>query len=132
MFKREGFSKIERLTGEIRIASLFSKGKSFVCYPFRVVYVNANSESLCPVRILISVPKKKFKRAVDRNRVKRLIREAYRRSKHEISDRCNEGGKELHVAFIYLDDSLPDFGVLQTKMKSALLKLYGDTFRTKD
>lgn len=125
MNKREGFLKQERLTGEIRIASLFSKGKSFVCFPLRIVYTYVQEDTMSPISILISVPKKKFKHAVDRNRVKRLIREAYRKNKQDLYDLHCERGKELHVAFIFLDDKLPEFDELQTKMKSALLKLSG-------
>ncbi len=74
------FPKRERLCSIKSIDSLFSGGESFIAYPLRVVYriETENDETQRSASLLISVSKKKFKRAVKRNRVKRLIREAYR------------------------------------------------------
>ena len=77
------FPKAEKLCGEIRTTRLFAEGRAFISYPFRIVYRLTDEISPAHVRILISVPKKKIKRAHGRNRIKRLIREAYRLNKHD-------------------------------------------------
>jgi ribonuclease P protein component len=66
------FLKKEHLCGEIRINKLFSNGKAFIVYPLRVVYSVEQNSTDVPVKVLVSVPKKRFKRAVKRNRLKRL------------------------------------------------------------
>ena len=84
---------------------LFGSGsQSMAAYPLRVVYINkerAQGES--PVQILVSVPKRHFKHAVDRNRVKRQVREAYRLNKQVIYDAL-EPTQQLHMAFVWLAD----------------------------
>ena len=75
------FKKEERIVSNLLIETLFEKGnsQSLSAYPLRAVYLRTEHRKGCaPVQLLISVPKKKFKHAVDRNRVKRQIREAYR------------------------------------------------------
>ena len=75
--RRYTLSKEERLSWKRYIDLLFAKGQSFVAFPLRVVYLSVEKEeTLAPVSILISVPKKKFRRAVKRNLIKRQVREA--------------------------------------------------------
>ena len=100
------FRKQERIVSGKLIETLFGKvsSQSLAAYPLRVVYMQTeHQEGHAPVQILISVPKKRFKHAVDRNRVKRQVREAYRRNKQLLSDSVVEG-KELLIAFIWLSD----------------------------
>ena len=68
----------ERLRGEIRVNNLFLSGESFIAYPYRVVYTVSEAARPAPTALLVSIPKKRFKRAVKRNRARRRIREAYR------------------------------------------------------
>lgn len=70
--------------------------------------------------ILISVPKKRFKRAVKRNRVKRLVREAYRKNKHELLSALAGKDYGLAVSFIYLDSTLPESVDIELKVKRLL------------
>lgn len=100
------FRKQERIVSGRLIETLFGKvsSQSLAAYPLRAVYMQTeHQEGHAPVQILISVPKKRFKHAVDRNRVKRQVREAYRRNKQLLSDSVVEG-KELLIAFIWLSD----------------------------
>jgi len=75
------FSKAERLTSQRLIGELFSSGHSFYSMPFRVYWKSGFGAQKGSIQVAISVPKKTFKRAVDRNRIRRRIREAYRKNK---------------------------------------------------
>ena len=100
------FSKEERIVSNLLIESLFEKGnsQSLSAYPLRAVYLRTEHRKGCaPVQLLISVPKKKFKHAVDRNRVKRQIREAYRKNKALLEGTVDEG-QMLLIAIIWLSD----------------------------
>lgn len=121
------FSKNERLCSRTTIQTLFTKGKSFVKYPFRVAYLSLDDD--CPVeaQILISVSKKRFKRAYKRNRLKRLTREAYRLNKHEFLSHLKARDKNLAVAFIYLPAEILTYADVEKGMKKALKKLISDT-----
>ena len=94
--KRYTLSKEERLSWKRYIDLLFEKGQSFVAFPLRVVYLPLEEEMSAPVSILISVPKKKFKRAVKRNLIKRQVREAYRVRKYDLIDPLTEK-KQAHA-----------------------------------
>ena len=100
------FRKQERIVSTRLIEMLFSKGdsQSLSAFPLRAVFLQtARQEKGAPVQILISVPKKRFKHAVDRNRVKRQIREAYRQHKILLEGKVDEE-KLLMIAFIWLSD----------------------------
>ena len=94
--KRYTLSKEERLSWKRYIDLLFEKGQSFVAFPLRVVYLPLEEEMSAPVSILISVPKKKFKRAVKRNLIKRQVREAYRVRKYDLIDTVDRK-KQAHA-----------------------------------
>lgn len=81
---KKTFRKEERLCSRSLIEKLFHNGSSFVVYPFRVVYLSISDELPIGVQVLISVPKRKVKQAVMRNKIKRKIREVYRLQKDEI------------------------------------------------
>jgi ribonuclease P protein component len=123
MLKINGFPKNEKLTGEIRIAKLFSVGSSFIQYPIRVVFRISDEKNDTPVKVLVSVPKKKIRLAVNRNRIKRLIREAYRLNKSEFIGDINAQNLNIHIAFTYLSENEVPFIEIETKLKSALLKI---------
>jgi len=116
------FNKSERLCGEIQINRLFAEGKAFIVYPVRVVYM-VNTEDITSVKILVSVPKKKFKHAVVRNRLKRLMREAYRLNKTSLLDICKQKKLSLQIAFCFVGDEIADFETVNSKIKIALAKI---------
>ncbi len=118
--QKKTFNKEEKLCRTKSIDRLFSSGESFIAYPLRVVFYieevtdNENQGG----SVLISVSKKKFKRAVKRNRVKRLFRESYRLNKQELQTVLKEKNKRIDIAFLYLKNELPTY----TEMEKAVLK----------
>lgn len=118
------FSKAERLCSKKLIERLFGgEGKSFPAFPLRVVYMPLSEEEVAAdVSILVSVPKKRFKRAVKRNRVKRQVREAYRRNKHILTEAlaAQEGAPRMALAFIWLDGKLHPSVEVEQKVKKLL------------
>jgi len=105
--KIEGFRKQERIASQKQIDALFigTGSLSKAAFPIRAVYIikerEANRE---PVQLLLSVPKKRFKHAVDRNRVKRQLREAYRHHKNLLIEAL-PADKAVDLAFIWLSPS---------------------------
>ena len=100
------FRKRERMTSNLLIEALFDNGssQSVSAFPLRAVYQTIDRcEGHGPAQILISVPKKRFKHAVDRNRVKRQVREVYRQHKQLLWERMAEN-QEMLVGFIWLSD----------------------------
>ena len=98
--------KKERIKHLSAVRVLFDGGKSIVAFPVRAIYHIRKHEENQPVAsILVSVPKRHFKHAVDRNRVKRQLREAYRKNKSELVDRmtAQHPGETLCVAFVWID-----------------------------
>ena len=113
--------KKERLNSKTLIERLFSGGsKSFPAFPLRVVYMSVE-----PVEedMAISVPKKRFKRAVKRNLVKRQVREAYRKNKHLLLDALASRNKRLIIAFIWLDNHIHSSAEVEEKVKKLLFHI---------
>ncbi len=98
-----GFPKQERLCGERVVSELFASGRSDFAHPFRVVWkwVDRGPHHLVPVRVLIVVPKRQWKRAVDRNRIKRLVREGYRTTKPSRPSNGFPENQTLLIAFVW-------------------------------
>jgi len=117
------FPKSEHLCGDKRIGQLFTQGDAFIAYPLRVVYLIAPKKDVEFASVMVSVPKKRFKRAVKRNRLKRLMREAYRLNKQPLVALLKENDLQLHVAFNYVSDDELDFVAVEKKMKVALQRL---------
>lgn len=124
MSKQFTLGKKERLKSRKQIDQLFAEGKSFVINPFRVYYVvNPETSILNELKFGIGVSAKNFKKAVDRNRIKRLTREAWRLQKNELKEKIKTTNKQLNVFFIYTGKELPDFKTVKEKVAVALKKL---------
>ncbi|MDO4180035.1 MAG: ribonuclease P protein component [Bacteroidales bacterium] len=117
--------KKERLNSKKMIEQLFAGGnKSFPAFPLRVVYMPTEPVAGEPAAsMLVSVSKKRFKRAVLRNRVKRQIREAYRKNKSLLTNTLDAQGKRLILAFIWLDNNLHASDEIEAKMKRMLIHI---------
>jgi ribonuclease P protein component len=109
------FSKHERIYKRKEIQELFLKGSSFYLYPFSVKF--STSEEAANNSILVSVSKRIYKRAVDRNLLKRRIKEAYRLNKNTLAQ------KGFSVAFVYTSKKQHDFSFIEEKLIKVLEKL---------
>jgi ribonuclease P protein component len=116
------FKKEERLCNKKLIDGLFHNGSSFLCYPFRASWLPVQAEQQFPVQILFSVSKKRYKHAVDRNLIKRRMREAYRLHKQSLLYRVlAEADKRIVLSIGYIGKELADYSLIEKKM----LKLLG-------
>ena len=121
------FPKEERLCSKKLITELFSKGSSFNLYPLRFVFLKAETPAPEFPQVLISVSKKYFKRAVDRNRLKRQIRESYRLNKHKL---LSENGQFLAVlGLIYIGKEKKPYNSIDKKLNAGLLRLVDEQSR---
>ena len=120
--KNYGLSKEERISSKIEIDNLFAKGTSFLSYPLRIVYIEQHNDETTkfPVSIMVSVSKKRFKRAVKRNRLKRLIKESYRLNKTNLIKKMEEQSKSRLIAFIYLSNTEKKYSEIESAMQKAL------------
>ncbi|MEN9522497.1 MAG: hypothetical protein RL065_874 [Bacteroidota bacterium] len=112
------FKKQEKLCSTKQLNLLFEKGKGFYQTPLRLIYLETNQPQIFPVQIVITVSKRNFKKAVDRNRIKRLIRENYRLNKAILYQHLQQKNKKIFIGIIYTGKEMPEFD----NIKSALLK----------
>ncbi len=117
--ERFTFKKEERVTGNKRVDAIFASGKSFISYPLRVVYLLHEQTSLSSCSILVSVPKKRIKKAVHRNRIKRLVRESYRLNRSLINS-LELDQQPIDIAFIYVKDTATNLKEIDKAVKKAL------------
>lgn len=119
------FSKEERLCNRAQINTLFTKGSSFLVYPYRVVYVLESKKETLP-KVLVSVPKKRIKRAVDRNRIKRQTREAYRLQKNNLLVYTLNNKLQLTIAIQYIANKGLPYALIHEKIGFVLEKLINE------
>lgn len=115
-------SKLERLSSLKEIEILFTEGKSLVKYPIRLVWREVSEPRLSQVQVMFSVSKKKFSKAVDRNRVKRLMRESYRLLKPDFYQTM-PAGRSFHLGLVYTGSEILEFQVIQKSLSKALERL---------
>lgn len=117
------FSKDERLCSKLLFARLLEKGKSFFIHPYKVIWLEAEHAGSKPVQVAVSVPKKRFKKAVHRNRVKRITREAYRRNKQELYNTLIARDKKILLLLVYSSGEQPVYSEVEEKIKLVLHRL---------
>ena len=134
MTATEGLPKYERICKENDIQALFDKGQGISVYPFRVVYLFRHEENHpVTVRVLVSVSKKRFHHAIKRNRVKRLIRESWRRNKAPLYELCQRDNISVDVALVYTATVIHSYEEMLAKTKKAVHEIvnkYGSTKHT--
>ena len=109
--------KEERLKSRKLIGRLYAEGKSIKVFPLRMVYIQTEHTSEYPAQVGVSVPKRNFKRAVDRNRLKRLLRESYRKEKHIVYSELN---KPYVFMISYLAKEEWKYADIELKMKKLM------------
>lgn len=122
MAKQFTLGKEERLKSRKQTELLFSEGKKFIIAPFRFHYSFSKAEK-ASMQFGAGVSKRNFKKAVDRNRIKRLMREAYRLQKIKLREKLEEKKIGLNIFFIYTGKELPAFKEVYEKTEKGLDKL---------
>ena len=122
--KAASFTKGEKLCGFRAISELFSEGRPLNLPPLRIIYrITPEDPSLKPVRVLISVPKRYFRKAVDRNLIKRRIREAYRQNKPVLISSLSDSGRRCDLAIIWNDPVIQPYALTEKCVKEMIVKL---------
>ena len=124
MVAKEGLPKYERICKDHDIQELFDKGQGFSVYPFRVIVLFRRDESR-PVtcRVLVSVAKKRFHHAVNRNRVKRLVRESWRKNKTPLYEICQRDNISVDVALVYTSTVIHSYEEMFAKTRKTVLEI---------
>ncbi|MES2375303.1 MAG: ribonuclease P protein component [Bacteroidota bacterium] len=118
------FTKEERLCNKRLIDELFHNGSSFLCYPFKASWLLMTEPQEVPVQIVFSVSKKRYKRAIDRNLIKRRMREAYRLSKQQqLYDQLIVADKRIILSVGYIGKEIAPYELIEKKMLKLLTQL---------
>ena len=127
MIESHKFSKEERLTGLVLIHELFTNGASFFEYPFKVIFIDVGKETerqeKYPAQCLFSVSKRNFKKAVQRNTIKRIIREVYRKNKSPLYKHLETQNRTIALALVYTGKTIPEYGWLEVKIINIIKRL---------
>jgi len=119
--KRLTFKKDERLKNRKLIEQLFKEGQSFSSGTIRLIYLFRNSD--VPLQSGFTVSSKNFKKAVDRNRIKRLLREAYRLQKNDLKHFLQSRNISLAIFFIYTGVRIPEYNEIFDRVENILTRL---------
>jgi ribonuclease P protein component len=125
MTKPFSLSKSERLKSKKDIDTLFLSGKAFFVFPFKVFYRFIENEAVGePLLFGVTVPKKIFRRAVDRNAIKRKVRELYRVNKPELKTMLSAQHRTLHIMLVYVDKTNMSSKDMQPLLINVLKKVH--------
>lgn len=121
--QRYTFKQDDKLKSRKLIEQLFKEGKSFSSFPMRVLW-KYNEASKMPLQTGFAVSSKYFKKAVDRNRIKRLMREAYRLQKNDLQNHLKLQEKKMVLFVIYVGNELPAYPLIFEKTSHVLNRLF--------
>lgn len=118
------YGRNEKLKSRKHIEKLFAEGKSFTVFPIKVFYLRQSmKEGDVLPQAGVGVSARNFRKAVDRNRIKRLLREAYRLQKTDLHQSCEARAEKLILFFLFIGKELPDQTLIAEKMRAALTRL---------
>jgi ribonuclease P protein component len=111
------FTRDERLRSRIAIEALIKSGTVYFSYPLRITWKTTDFPQNQPVQIAFAVPKKRFKLAVKRNRIKRLLRESFRLNKHSFYGFLSEKQINLHILVVYIGEDILPYHDIEKKIR---------------
>jgi ribonuclease P protein component len=120
--KQFSYNKKEKLKSRKRLEALFTSGAMFIVFPLKIFYQEVELQDNI-LKTGVGTSRKNFRKAVERNRIKRLLREAYRTEKPGLLNYLQQNKKQIALFFLYIDKSLPEYHVLKEKMQQAIEKL---------
>ncbi len=123
--RRFTLKKSERLTDKRMISALFSGKNSKTQFPFRLLYQETEHNGETPVKVAFAVPKRNFKHAVDRNLIKRRMREAFRLNKHALYEQLENQGVYLNIILIYIGKKELQYQKIEVAVVKLLTWLQG-------
>lgn len=125
--RRQTLRKTERLYEKKAIEALFEKGESFNVPPVKILWKKYDGAAQPAVKAAFTVPRKTFKRAVDRNLLKRRMREAYRRNKYIATDFAVSKKQHYHLIFVYIGKGKALYSEIESKIVLTLQRLASET-----
>ena len=117
------FRKEERLSNKEKIRSLFSEGYSFIIYPIKITWKETKLDCNYPVQVLINVSHHNFRKAVDRNILKRRMREVYRKNKHLLYEPLILNKKQYALSLVYIGKNIADYQDIETIIITIIQRL---------
>ena len=118
--------KSDRLTNRVSISQIYNGGKHLNEFPFKIVWRKEEEADYLGLKVVFSVPKRKFKRAVDRNQIKRLIREVYRSNKQLCFESAETKNMSVSLFIVYLGKEIPSYQLVEDKIILLLNRLTND------
>jgi ribonuclease P protein component len=119
------YNKKEKLKSRKQLEHIFTEGKSFTVFPVKIFY-ELNNEQDNIIKTGVGVSRKNFRKSVHRNRIKRLLREAYRTEKPALLNYLEENKKQIALFFLYVDKIQPDYFSLKQTIQTAIKKLISE------
>jgi ribonuclease P protein component len=116
----ESFQKHERLCSKILLDKLFFEGKTFLVYPLKFTYLELAFENPSPAQIVFIVPKKRFKKANERNLIKRKLREIYRESKEQFYNNLYNNEVKLVISISYIANNILEYNKIKENLNLGL------------